>query len=233
MSEKLKKPFSGIKSWPPAERPRERLLHHGAASLSDAELIAILLRTGVPGKDAIGFSRELIARYEGLRGLLSVNFAELRKVKGLGGAKIAALLAATEIAKRQLKEELTGKNLIRDPEAVIDYLKTVLRDRKREVFKVLFLNKANRVLQEKDLFEGTVDETAVHPREVVKAALECYATSLILVHNHPSGRTEPSAEDRAITGKLQAACGAVSIKILDHIIIGDNRYFSFREGGLL
>lgn len=223
----------GIKSWPETERPRERLIKNGVSSLSGAELLAILLRSGVRGKNAIQLARELISQFNGLRGLLSIEFDELKKVKGLGQAKITTLLAATEIARRQLKEELVGKNFVRDPQSVLDYLYSSLRDRKKEVFKAMFLNKANRIIGEQDLFEGTVDETAIHPREVVKAALDRHATSVILVHNHPSGRIEPSFEDKEITRKLQAACGAVAVKILDHIIVGDNQYFSFSEHGLL
>jgi DNA repair protein RadC len=223
----------GIKSWPETERPRERLIKNGVLSLSDAELLAILLRSGIQGKDAIALARELLSRFGGLRGLLAVGWNELRQVKGLGHAKITTFLAASEIARRQLKQELVGKNFIRDPQSVLDYLYSSLRDKKREVFKVLFLNKANRIIDEQELFEGTVDETAIHPREVVKVALECQATALVLIHNHPSGRVEPSPEDREITRKLEAACAAVSIKILDHIIMGDNQYFSFSEQGLL
>ena len=223
----------GIKSWPETERPRERLIKNGVSSLSDAELLAILLRSGIRGKDAITLARELLSRFGGLRGLLAVGWTELEQVKGLGQAKIATFLAATEIARRQLKQELAGKNFMRNPQSVLDYLYSSLRDKKREVFKVLFLNKANRIIDEQDLFEGTVDETAIHPREVVKAALERHATTLVLIHNHPSGCVEPSLEDREITRKLEAACAAVSIKILDHIIVGDNQHFSFSEHNLL
>lgn len=223
----------GIKSWPETERPRERLIKNGASSLSDAELLAILLRSGVRGKDAIALARELLGRFGGLRGLLSVGWAELQQVKGLGQAKITTFLAATEIARRQLKQEIHGKSFVRDPQSVLDYLYSSLRDKKREVFKVFFLNKANQIIDEEDLFEGTVDETAIHPREVVKAALDRHATAVVLIHNHPSGRVEPSPEDREITRKLEAACNAVSIKVLDHIIVGDNQYFSFREQRLI
>jgi len=222
-----------IKSWPQSERPRERLVQNGVSSLSDAELLAILLRSGIRGKDVITLSRELLSQFGGLRGLLSIEYNELAKIKGLGQAKAATLLAATEIVKRKLKEDLIGKDFIRDPESVVDYLYASIRDRKKEIFKILFLDKANRITGEQDLFEGTVDQTAIHTREVVKAALDRHASSIILVHNHPSGRTEPSLEDREMTQKLVAACSAVSIKILDHIIVGDNRYFSFQEHGLL
>ena len=225
--------INGIKSWPTSERPRERLNKHGVQSLSDAELLAILLRNGIQGKDAITLARELLNRFGGLRGLAKIEWADLAKIKGLGPAKISTFLAAAEMARRQLRQELIGTNFVRNPESVLDYLYSTLRDTKKEIFKVLFLNKANRILDEKDLFEGTVDETAVYPRELVKAALERHATSLILIHNHPSGRIEPSLEDREITRKLQTACNAVSIKILDHIIVGDNQYFSFNEHSML
>ena len=222
-----------LKCWPESERPRERAIRNGVGTLSDAELVAILLRNGVKGKDAVAFARELLVQFGGLRGLLALEGRDLIRVKGLGPAKAAALLAATEIAKRRLKEDLLLKSVVRDPQSVIEYLYSSLRDKKKEIFKILFLNKANRIIGEEDLFEGTVDETAIHPREVVKAALEHHATALILVHNHPSGRVQPSPEDRQITSKLQSACRTVSIQILDHVIVGDNQYFSFNEHQLL
>ena len=223
----------GIKSWPETERPRERLLQSGVSSLTDAELIAVLLRSGTRGKDAIQLARELLTGFGGLRGLLAREPRELRRLKGLGQAKIATLLAATEIARRKLREEIIGKNFIRDPQSVLDYLYASLRDRKKELFKVLFLNKANRIIGEQDLFEGTVDEAAIHPREVVKAALDHHATALMLIHNHPSGVARPSPEDREMTKKLLLACEAVSVRVQDHIIVGDNEYFSFNEHCLL
>lgn len=222
-----------IKLWPESERPRERLLSSGSHVLTDAELLAILLGSGIRGKDAIQFSREILVTFGGLRGLFAVGPKAFLGVKGLGSAKACVLLAVREIARRQLREELLGRTYVRDPKTVLDYLYASLRDQKREIFKTLFLNKGNRIIEERTLFEGTVDETAVHPREVVKAALEAHATSLILVHNHPSGRIQPSREDMEITRKLESACELVSVKILDHIIIGDNQYFSFNEHQLL
>jgi DNA repair protein RadC len=222
-----------LQSWPEKERPRERLLQQGSGALSDAELVAIVLRNGRKGQDVMTLSRQLIERFGGLRGLGAASAADLQKIKGLGPAKITSLIALGEIARRQLKENILGKDVIRDPESVVVYLKRVLQDQKIEIFKVLFLNKANAVLAEADLSVGTIDEAHVHPREVVKKALEYHATSLILVHNHPSGRTEPSAEDLHITRKIQTACESVSVKILDHIIIGGDSYYSFREHGRL
>lgn len=223
----------GIHGWPESERPRERLIRHGAEALSDAELIAILLRNGCKGKDAIALGRELMERFGGLRGLVATSWRELAAIKGLGPAKAASLLAATEMARRQLRADALGKKVVRDPSSVVDYLTSCLRDKKKEVFKVLFLNKANRITDDQDLFHGTVDETLVHPREIVKAALERHATGVILVHNHPSGRVQPSEEDVSMTRRIIAACATVSIKVLDHIIVGDNQYFSFSEQGLL
>lgn len=222
-----------IKFWPKSERPRERLKDYGVEALTDAELIALLLRNGVRGKDAVEFARDLVARFGGLRGLIAANWNELQKVKGLGPAKIAALLAASEMTRRQFKEELVGQNVVRDPQKVFAYLMSSLRDKKKEIFKVLFLNKGNKILAEKNMFQGTVDEAAVHPREIVKAALEFYATGLILVHNHPSGRIEPSQEDIQMTQRIKSACETVSIRVMDHLIVGDNRFFSFCEQGLL
>lgn len=222
-----------IKSWPKSERPRERMFANGVDTLSDAELVAILLRTGIKGKDAISLSRELLSRFGGLRGLLSVGIPEMKSVKGLGLAKITALLSAVEIARRQLKEEIVGKNFLRDPKAVMDYLYSAMRDRKKELFKVIYMNKANCIIAEETLFEGTVDETVVHPREVLKSALEKNATGIVLIHNHPSGRVQPSREDQELTRKIQGICHPVGIKVLDHIIVGDNQYFSFVEHNLL
>ncbi|MBI4970231.1 MAG: DNA repair protein RadC [Candidatus Omnitrophica bacterium] len=224
---------NGIKSWPDSERPRERMRRGGTEVLSDAELLSILLRTGVRGKDALSLSRELLSRFGGLRGLLSAQWGELNQIRGLGNAKIASLMSAVEISKRNLKEEIIGKNYCRDPRSVMDYLYSALRDRGREVFKVLFLDKANRILADENLFEGTVDETAVHPREVLRAAFEHNATGIVLIHNHPSGRIMPSREDQEMTRKLQSVCTPVGIKVLDHIIVGDNQYFSFTEQNLL
>lgn len=222
-----------IKHWPKSERPRERLMEFGTEVLSDAELVAVLLRTGIKGKDALALARELLTRFGGLRGLLSVGRRELAQVKGLGTSKIAAFLSAIEIAKRQLKQDILGRDVVRDPKSIMNYLTSSMRDQKKEVFKVLFLDKANRLIAAEDLFEGTVDETVVHPREVLQAALEKNASSIILVHNHPSGRVQPSSEDQAITRKLHSICTPLGIRIMDHIIVGDNQYFSFNEANLL
>ncbi len=222
-----------LKSWPENERPRERLMLHGPEALSDAELIAVILRSGCKGQDAVAMSRSLLEQFGGLRGLGSTGGAELKKIKGLGAAKIASLIAMSEIARRQLRESAKNKNVVRDPESLVIYLKRAMQDLPVEVFKVLFVNKANALIGDWDLSRGTVDEAAVHPREILKKALELHATGVILVHNHPSGRTEPSPEDAQITRKIKNVCEAVSIRVLDHLIIGGDGYFSFREQGML
>ena len=221
--------IKSVKDWPVNERPREKLLEKGACALSDAELLAVLFGHGIRGQDVVSFSRGLLLQFGGLRGLLSQDRAAFGKIKGLGQAKVAMLFSLKEIGLRQLREKMIGQNFVRSPQAVTDYLTAALRDQKREVFKVLFLDKALRILGERDLFFGTIDEAAVHPREIVKAALEFHASSLVLVHNHPSGKVEPSREDYEITQKIKAACQTVSVRILDHIIIGENQYFSFSE----
>jgi DNA repair protein RadC len=221
--------IKSIREWPEAERPREKLLEKGAEALSDAELLAVLFGHGIRGQDAVSFSRNLLLQFGGLRGVLTQQASSFEKVKGLGMAKTAMLFAVREIGLRQLREKMIGQNFVRSPQAVTDYLTAALRDQKREIFKVLFLDKGLRILGERDLFFGTIDEAAVHPREIVKAALEFHASSLVLVHNHPSGKVEPSREDYEITQKIKAACQTVSIRVLDHIIVGENQYFSFSE----
>src|SRR3972149_6314044 len=223
------KKANGIKNWPKSERPRELLLEKGSEFVSDAGLVAILLRIGVKGKDAVSLSRELINHFGGLGGLLNSNRRDLEKIKGLGPAKIAQLLAATEIAKRQLKEQIIGKTIIRGPEDMIDYLSMSMANLKEEVFKVIYLNSANIVLAVEDLFKGTVDQSAVYPREIIKRAFELNASGLIFVHNHPSGSLKPSQYDLSLNEKLNKACHAVDLTPLDHLIIGPTGYISFTE----
>jgi DNA repair protein RadC len=223
----------GIKSWPKSERPRELLLEKGPDSVSDAGLVAILLRTGIKGKDAVTLGRDLLKHFGGLRGLLNAGKKDLESIKGLGTAKIAQLLAATEIAKRQLKEEIVGKILIHGPEDVVEYLSLSMSDLKEEVFKVIYLNSANMVLAVEDLFKGTVDQSAVYPREIIKKALELNASGLIFIHNHPSGELKPSKSDLSLRARLDKACSAVDLTPLDHLIIGPSGYTSFKDIALI
>ncbi|MDY6854684.1 MAG: DNA repair protein RadC [Thermodesulfobacteriota bacterium] len=222
----------GIKSWPRSERPRELLLEQGPEYVSDAGLVAILLRTGIKGKDAVTLGRELLKQFGGLGGLLNANKRDLKKIKGLGTAKIAQLLAATEIAKRQLKEEVVGKKVINGPEDVIEYLSLSMANLKDEVFKVLYLDSAHVVLSAEVLFKGTVDQSAVYPREIIKRAFELNATSLIFVHNHPSGNLKPSQHDLSLNRKLAKACLAVDLTPLDHFIISPRGYLSLKNEGM-
>ena len=194
----------------------------GAGSLSDAELLALILKHSTYELDAVTYAAQLLSAAGGLRGL--VEGVEL-----LPEDKRLQLEAVREIGRRYLRAQLMGQNFVRSPQAVSDYLLASLRDQKREVFKVLFLDKGLRIMAEKDMFFGTVDEAAVHPREIVREALLQNASSIVLVHNHPSGKVEPSREDYEITQKIKAACATVSIRVLDHIIIGENQYFSFSE----
>ena len=222
----------GIKSWPKSERPRELLLEKGPEYVSDAGLVAILLRIGIEGKDAVTLARELLKRFGGLSGLLNANKKDLQNIKGLGTAKIAQLLAATEIAQRQLKEEIVGRTVINGPEDVLEYLSLSMSNLKEEVFKVIYLNSANVVLAAEDLFKGTVDQSAVYPREIIKRAFELNASGLIFVHNHPSGSLEPSKHDLSINERLVKACRAVDLTPLDHLIIGPTGHISFKEKDL-
>jgi len=222
----------GIKSWPKSERPRELLLDKGPEYVSDAGLVAILLRTRIEGKDAVTLARELLKHFGGFRGLLNADKKDLENIKGLGTAKIAQLLAATEIAKRQSKEEIVGKTVINGPEDVLEYLSVSMSNLKEEVFKVIYLDSANVVLAAEDLFKGTVDQSAVYPREIIKMAFELNASGLIFVHNHPSGNLKPSKHDLSLNDKLVKACRAVDLTSLDHIIIGPTGYISLKEKGL-
>ncbi len=217
-----------IKSWPEHERPREIILEKGAAHVSDAGLIAILLRSGTTGKDAVNLARELLQKFGGLRGLLHADKKELEGVKGMGSAKIAQLMAALALTKRQLREGLEGKDYIENEQDVLDYLSLSMRDLKEEFFKIVYLDKANSILEVEDAAQGTVDRSSIYPRDVIKKALNINASALILVHNHPSGSLKPSRDDIDLTGKLIAACRSVGVTLLDHIIISPQGHTSLK-----
>ena len=203
-----------IRDWPVAERPREKLLEWGAATLSDAELLAIFLRTGVAGRSAVDLARHLLAQFGGLRPLLEASQVLFSQQLGLGPAKFAQLQAVLE-----------------SPVAVRDYLKALLRHEPHEIFGCLFLDSKHRVLGFEALFQGTIDATVVYPRQVVKRALAYNAAALILCHNHPSGNAQPSAADRKLTMLLQKALEMVDVRVLDHIIVGDGDPLSMAEYG--
>jgi DNA repair protein RadC len=222
-----------ISHWPVAERPRERLLALGAGGLSDAELLALFLRTGIPGKSAVDMGRELIAGFGGLSGLLSADAHALASVKGLGDAKRAQLAAVLEIARRALAEELRAGGAMSSPQSVRDYLRLGLGNREHEVFVVMFLDAQHRLLHTEELFRGTLTQTSVYPREVVKAALKANAAAVIFAHNHPSGVAEPSQTDEMLTRLLKEALELVEVRVLDHFIVAGRSTLSFAERGLL
>ncbi|MFC4250623.1 MAG: RadC family protein [Sinimarinibacterium flocculans] len=220
-----------ITDWPESERPREKLLAAGASGLSDAELLAIFLRTGVRGMTAVDLARDLMRRFGSLRALLTASREEFCITKGLGEAKYVQLQAVMEMARRQLSEILVRGDALSSPQAAADYLRAQLRDREHEVFGVVFLDTQHRVLAYEELARGTVDGAAVYPREVVKAALRRNAAAVILAHNHPSGIAEPSAADRALTERLRQALGTIDVRVLDHLVVGDGAPVSFAERG--
>jgi len=221
-----------IADWPAAERPRERLLAHGPAALSDAELIALFLRTGVRGKSALDLARDLLARCGGLSGLLATDRVPAG-IKGLGPAKKAELGAVLELAKRSLGEQLRANSVLGSPAAVRDYLRLAIGALEHEVFLALLLDSQHRVLKPLELFRGTLTQTSVYPREVVKAALAANAAAVIFAHNHPSGVAQPSRADELLTRQLKEALALVEIKVLDHFIVAGNQCLSFAERGLL
>jgi DNA repair protein RadC len=222
-----------IKHWPEGERPREKLLRQGAAGLSDAELLAIFLRIGVRGKSAVDLARELLQRF----GSLSALFAAPEKVfcaqLGLGPAKYVQLQAVLELARRSLNETLTVGDALSSPNAVRDFLRLTLRAREQEVFFCVFLDAQHRVIAGEELFRGTLTQTSVYPREVVRRALQHNAAATILAHNHPSGAAEASQADRALTRTLCDALRLVDIKVLDHFIVARTQIVSFAERGWL
>ncbi len=210
-----------ISHWPSAERPREKLLARGAAALSDAELLAIFLRTGIAGRSAVDLGRELLVRFGSLRRVLDADAPTFCGERGLGAAKYAQLQAALEIARRHYAEALGQGDCLTRPAQTMDYLRARLRDYDYEVFACLMLDNRNRVIALREMFRGTIDGASVYPREVVKQALADNAAAVIFAHNHPSGVAEPSQADIRITERLQKALQLVDIRVLDHVIVGD------------
>ncbi|TFF07305.1 JAB domain-containing protein [Pseudomonas sp. BCA14] len=220
-----------IRDWPVEERPREKLLEWGAASLSDAELLAIFLRTGVSGRSAVDLARHLLEQFGGLRPLLEASQVLFSQHLGLGPAKFAQLQAVLEMSRRHLAERLRTGSVLESPVAVRDYLKALLRQEPHETFGCLFLDSKHQVLGFEVLSQGTIDAAMVYPRQVVRRALSYNAAALILCHNHPSGSLEPSAADRKLTKLLQKALELVDVRVLDHIIVGEGDPLSMAEYG--
>ncbi|TVP89216.1 MAG: JAB domain-containing protein [Thioalkalivibrio sp.] len=221
-----------ISDWPADERPRERLLLRGPAALSDAELLAIFLRTGVAGKSAVDISRDLLNHFGGLRPLLQADRAAFCAARGLGAAKYAQLQAVLEMGRRHLAAALERGDAITSPAATRAFLSARLRDYPYEVFACLFLDNRHRMLAFEELFRGTIDGASVHPREIVRRVLHHNAAAVILAHNHPSGVAEPSRADEAITRRVQEALGLLDVRVLDHVIVADET-LSFAERGLI
>ena len=222
-----------IRDWPASERPREKLLERGADSLSEAELLAIFLRTGVKGRSAVDLARQMLSHFGGLRALLSASQEEFCAMPGMGPAKYAQLQATLAMARRHLGKALERGKPLTDPVATRKYLQARFRDLPHEVFSCLYLDNRNRVIAFEDLFRGTIDGASVHPREVVRAALKHNAAALIFAHNHPSGVAEPSDADRRLTRRLADALALVDIRVLDHFVVGDGEVVSFAERGWL
>ncbi len=222
-----------IKDWPADEQPREKLLAKGAEILTDAELLAIFLRTGITGKTAVDLARELLNEFGSLQALLQAEQSVFCRGKGLGNAKYAQLQAVLEMARRHFVEILQKGDVLTSPEATRAYLSAQLRGYSFEVFACLFLDNQHRIIQLEEMFRGTIDGASVYPREVAKKALFHNAAAVIFAHNHPSGINEPSQADKLITEKLKQALNLLDIRVLDHFIIGDGPPYSFAEHGLL
>lgn len=223
----------GIKDWPADDRPREKLLAKGPSSLSDAELLAIFLRTGVAGKSAIELARDLIRRFGSMAAIAAADAASFSGIKGLGLAKYAQFQAAIEMARRSLVQDMKAGVNLNSPQGVRDYLRLLLGHKPVEVFVAIFLDAQNRAITAEELFSGTLTQTSVYPREIVKRALALNAAAVIFAHNHPSGVAEPSRADEVLTQALKQALGTVDIRVLDHFIVGQGTPMSFAERGLL
>ena len=222
-----------ISDWPLQERPRERLLALGPRSLADAELLAIVLHTGIKGQSAVDVARALLSRFGSLGALLDADKERLMAFPGLGNAKLAQLQAVLELARRALRDELSARDALSSPRAVRDYLRLALAGRQHEVFIVLLLDAQHRVIAYEELFRGTLTQTSVYPREVVKCALGHNAAAVIFAHNHPSGVAEPSHADEILTRSLKSALALVDVQVLDHFVVAASGTTSFAERGLL
>ena len=223
-----------FKDLPLEMRPREKLVARGASALGDVELLALLLRTGLPGKNVLQLAQEVLDRFRGLAGLLSASLDDLKTVKGLGGtAKRAELSAVLELARRAMAERLKEREVFESPDAVGLYLQMQMGARPHEVFAVMFLDVQHRLIAFEELFRGTLTHTSVYPREVVMRALQHHASAVVLAHNHPSGGVEPSRADELLTQTLKAALSLVDVRVLDHVIVGNGKTLSMASKGLI
>ncbi|MFQ5456676.1 MAG: DNA repair protein RadC [Nitrospirota bacterium] len=223
----------GIKTWPEDERPRERLIKNGAELLSDAQLLAIILRTGKERKSAVDIAMDILNRFEGLRRLADTTILELCSVEGIGPSKAAQIKAALEIGKRIMSQKLSSKITILNSKDIYHHYSPFFKNLKKERFKTILLDSKNNILRDIIISEGTLSYSVVHPREAFNPAIRDSASSVIFLHNHPSGDPSPSPEDVEVTKRLVSAGNIIGIKVLDHIIIGDGRYMSFADSGLI
>lgn len=220
-----------IKEWPDGEGPRDKLLLRGARSLSDAELIAVLLRNGLAGFSAVELARNMISEFGGLRALFNASQSRICEMPGMGPVKFTQLQAAAEISRRIAAENIERTHILSNPDLTRDYLMRQLRDRSYEVFAILLLDSQHRVIQFIEMFRGTIDSASVYPREVVSLVLEKKAAAVIICHNHPSGVAEPSQSDRRITERLKHALATIDVSLLDHMVVGEKEVVSFAERG--
>jgi DNA repair protein RadC len=222
-----------LKDIPAAARPREKLLTRGPAALADAELIALLLRTGLRGTSVLQLAQQLLDAFGGLQGLLQASATDLKCIKGLGPAKRAEITAVMELARRSLAQQLAQRTVLSSPQQVKDFLRLQLVHEGHEVFAVMFLDVQNQLLQFEPMFRGTLTQASVYPREVVKRALAVQASAVILAHNHPSGIAEPSRADEFLTQSLKQALALIDVRVIDHLVVGADQAISFAERGLL
>lgn len=222
-----------IKDWPENERPRERLIKHGADSLSDAQLLAIILRTGSGQKGVLNLSMSLLETFRELRNIDAASVAELSSIKGLGTAKIAQIKAAFELGKRLMSGSSDGRPVFSSSHSIYAYFAPRFKNLQKEIFIAVLLDVKNRLLRESKVSEGTLTNSLIHPREAFKEAIKESAASVIFVHNHPSGDPQPSRDDMAVTERLKKAGDIIGIQVLDHVIIGDGKYVSLKEKGVL
>jgi len=229
-SETVKNNYT-IKDWPEYERPRERLMHHGAEYLTEAELLAIILVNGYSGKTSVELARNLLAEFGGLRKLMNISYSEIKDIRGIGRAKYSQIKAALELATRLTQEKMLPGERIQKAQDVVDYYYAEMRDKKKELFHILLLDIRYQILRDVLISMGSLTETTVHPREVLKEIIKESAAAVIFLHNHPSGNPNPSHQDIELTDRLCESCQMIGVKVLDHIIIGEDNFYSFAQMG--
>lgn len=225
--------YHPISQWPKAQQPREKLIRQGAASLSDAELLAIFLRSGVKGKSAVSLAQDLLSQFEGMQGLINAPLADIYRCYGMGPSKWAQIKAAYELVKRCLHESLSQQAIFSSSKQVREFLQAKIARLEHEVFLCLYLDNSNRLIECQELFRGSIDQTAIYPREIIKECLNRNASALVVAHNHPGGNPLPSPNDEAVTRDLSQALHWVNIALLDHCIVAKHGFFSFADAGLL